>query len=130
MTRSLRTLLALLTLSSSALAASGDVQRLTLHTVSVGSVGECEAEVSRRMDVCKRDAECERVAFEDEARLVIPSGGALLLSATVSYVEHGVFHGDSAVHRIVQFEDDQRVVQSLETGTGCSHSFSYELEVE
>lgn len=130
MTPSLRTLLALLILSSSALAASGDAQRLTLHTVSVGSIGGCEAEVSRRIDVCKRDAECERIEFDDEARLVIPSGGALLLSATVSYVEQGVFHGDSVVHRIVRFEDDQRVVQSLETGTGCSHSWSYEIERE
>jgi hypothetical protein len=130
MTRSLRTLLALLTLSSSALAASADTQRLTLHTVSVGSIGECEAEVSRRLDVCKRDAGCERVEFEDEARLVIPTGGALLLSATVSYVEQGVFHGDSAVHRITRFDDGQRVVQSLELGPGCSRSWSYELELE
>lgn len=128
-------LLSLLPLSAPALAADGEAHRVTLETTSEGTVGHCEAEVSRRLEVCARDGKCRRVPLDDETRFAVPLGGSFAITASVSYVENGVIYGDATTDRVTELRDGARLVQTLSTGamangTQCSRVWSYEVRVD
>lgn len=108
---------------------AGDSQgtQVTVETTSSGTVGKCEASVSRSLKVCDEDGKCKRQSLDDETRFSVPSGGSFVVSASVSYMQDGVIHGDAAVDRFETFDDGERLIQTIKTGERCSQVFSYEL---
>lgn len=121
-------LLVLLGTASNAFAADSDGTKVSIETTSVGNVGQCEAQVSRNVKVCDANDKCRRMDLGDETSIVIPKGGSFVVTASVSYMQDGVIHGDAAVDRFESVTDSERLVQSLKTGERCSQVFSYELQ--
>lgn len=112
-------------------AAEGETRDVTLETTSVGNVGQCEVNVSRSVKVCDADGKCQRTPLtEDETTFSLPKGGAFTVTASVSYQQDGVIHGDAAVDRFERVSGGERLVQSLKTGENCSQVFSYELRAQ
>jgi hypothetical protein len=132
MIRSIRTALALclLSLAAPALAADAEAHHVTLETTSAGTVGQCQAEVSRSLKVCGSDDQCQRVTLGDETRFVVPTDGSFVVTASVSYVADGVIYGDAAVDRVDDMHDGARLVQTVKTGDNCSQVWSYEIHVD
>lgn len=133
MTRKLSVALALSVLAFAApvLASDAEIHDITLETTSVGNVGHCEVSVSRSVKVCDADGSCQRTPLtEDEITFSLPKGGAFIVTASVSYRQDGVIHGDAAVDRFERVSEGERLVQSLKTGENCSQVFSYELHAQ
>jgi len=119
----------LLALVSQAVAADSENLRVTIETTSAGSVGQCEAEVSRSLQLCNAQGKCDRVTLDDELDFEMPTGGSFLVTASVSYQRDGVVHGDAATDRFEQVKNGERLVQTVTTGEHCSKAWSYEFRV-
>jgi hypothetical protein len=120
---------ALLTSVSSAFAGERENNSILVETTSVGSIGGCQAEVSRSLKICDRAGKCKRSELGDETQFALPEGGSFVVTASVSYSRDGVIHGDAAVDRYDSVANGERLVQTLTTGEGCSQVFSYEFHV-
>jgi hypothetical protein len=121
--------LTLLALVSHAIAAGSEDVRVTIETTSAGSVGPCQAEVSRSLQLCDARGQCRRATLGAELDFDLPTGGSFLVIASVSYERDGVIHGDAASDRFARVDDGERLVQTVTTGEHCSKAWSYEFRL-